>query len=157
MATDRNGGGPGALSRWAPVAAWCAVIAVFSGDAFSGGETRQILLPALALILPGASPETLLAVHDVVRKLAHPAEYAVLAWLAARAFARPERPARATWAFAILLCLVWATLDELHQATLASRTGAASDVLLDAGGAVAGLLLREGVRLWSLRAVPSRT
>ena len=136
---------PSALSRWLPVVAWAALIALFSGDAFGGDRTRTVLLPLLHFLFPGAAPETLQLMHDVVRKLAHPTEYGVFGWLAARAFDRPGRSALAIGVRSLALAAAWAALDELHQATLASRTGAPTDVAIDATGAVLGIALREAL------------
>jgi len=144
--TGADGGGgdaPGALSRWLPVVVWAAVIALFSGDAFGGDRTRMVLLPILQFLFPGASPETLQLVHDVVRKLAHPTEYGILGGLAARAFDRPGRSALAIAARSFALAATWASLDELHQATLASRTGSPLDVAIDASGAALGIAFRN--------------
>jgi VanZ family protein len=138
--------GPSAWSRWLPVVLWASLIALLSGDAFGGDRTRMILLPLLRFLLPGAAPETLQLVHDVVRKLAHPTEYAILGWLAARAFDRVERSALATATRGLALAIAWAALDELHQATLAHRTGAVTDVALDAAGAAVGVGIRDALR-----------
>jgi VanZ family protein len=127
------------------VVVWAALIGVLSSDAFSGDRTRLLLLPLLRLLLPGAAPETLALVHDLVRKLAHPVEYAVLAWLTARACAQPGRGALETAARSLALCVAWAALDELHQTTTAGRTGAVSDVAIDSIGAAIGLGFREVV------------
>jgi VanZ family protein len=148
----RRGEGPSALSRWLPVAVWAGVIAVFSSDGFSGDHTRSLLLPLLRFVLPQATPETLGLVHDVVRKLAHPTEYGILAALAARAYARPRRPPAATHALAFAATALWASLDELHQSTVASRTGAVGDVVLDLAGAAVGLFVWEIYARWRSRA-----
>jgi VanZ family protein len=143
MTTTRDA--PGALSRWLPVVVWAAAISLLSSDSFSGEQTRYLLLPVLHLVLPHAAPETLLAMHDIVRKLAHPSEYAVLGFLAARAYARPQRANAASLGLALAFCAAWAALDELHQSFVPSRTGAAADVALDTAGAIVG------VALWAAR------
>ena len=87
MSGRRPAGGP--VSRWLPVIVWAGVIWTLSSDAFSGDHTSGLLVPLLNVLLPGASPATLLAAHAAVRKLAHVTEYAVLAVLVFRALARP--------------------------------------------------------------------
>lgn len=134
--------GPGPLSRWLPVIAWVAVISVFSSDSFSGEHTREVLLPVLHALLPGAAPATLEAIHDVLRKAAHPGEYAVLGWLVARALEQPWRGTVAIALQALALCAAFAALDELHQSFVPSRGAAPTDVALDSLGAAAGLALR---------------
>lgn len=133
---------PGALSRWLPVVSWAAVISLLSSDPFSGEHSGGILLPLLSAILPGASPDTLHAVHAAARKLAHVVEYAVLGVLVFRALERPSRsPLQLAWV-SLLLCFAFATADELHQSFVPSRVGSPWDVALDTAGAALGLAAR---------------
>jgi VanZ family protein len=67
----------------------------------------------------------------VLRKLAHIAEYAVLAFLLRRVLSTP-------WAFAA--AVAYAISDELHQTFVRGREGRPRDVLIDAIGIVLGLL-----------------
>ncbi|MBY0274013.1 VanZ family protein [Candidatus Binatia bacterium] len=132
----------GVLARWVPVAAWAAVISVLSSDSFSGAHTATLLEPIFAILLPGAAPETIHATHAVVRKLAHLTEYAVLGLLVFRALDRPGRSSRAVALQALVLCALYASLDELHQSFVPSRGAAPLDVVLDTTGAALGLALR---------------
>ncbi len=125
---------------WLPPVVWMAVILVFSSDTGSGEHTSSFLLPLLQWLLPWATPAQLDLTHLLFRKTAHLVEYAVLAVLWFRAFARGHGlgPRPAAWgAFAI--ALAWACLDELLQSLQPSRTGSAMDVVLDGAGAVAAL------------------
>jgi VanZ family protein len=103
---------PAQLRLWLPVAAWAAVIFAFSS------------VPGLA---------TGLGFWDeVLRKLAHVAEYAVLGALLVRAVGH------AVPAFA--LGVAYAISDEIHQSFVEGRRGAPLDVLIDAAGVTAGVL-----------------
>lgn len=135
-----SAGGP--VSRWVPVIVWAGVIWALSSDAFSGGHTSGLLVPLLNVLLPGASPETLLAAHAAVRKLAHVVEYAVLAVLVFRALARPDRSPARTALASLLLCVAYAVLDEVHQTFVPTRLGAPLDVALDGLGAALGIAAR---------------
>ena len=112
---------PAALARaWLPVVVWCAVIFALSA------------VPSLG---------TGLGTWDlVIRKLAHMAEYAILAALLVRAGNRP----------AVVLALggLYAVSDEVHQTFVQGREGRARDVAIDVAGLVIGLLV---ARSWSLR------
>jgi VanZ family protein len=130
------------LARWVPVVAWAAVISILSSDSFSGDHTATLLQPVFALLLPGAGPETIAAAHAVLRKLAHVTEYAVLALLVFRALAQPERSVLATALGALVLCAVYASLDEFHQSFVPSRGASPVDVVLDTFGAALGLAVR---------------
>jgi VanZ family protein len=75
----------------------------------------------------------------ILRKIAHAVEYAVLASLFWRAISR--------WWPALALAIAYAATDELHQHFVRGRAGSPRDVLIDAGGALAGL----GACLWYRR------
>ncbi len=106
------------LSAWGPVVAWCALIFWFSS------------IPDLKSSLSYDYP---------LRKLAHMAEYAVLFALLRRASVGR--------AAAFALSVLYAVTDEWHQSFVPGRAGAATDVLIDAAGAltalVAGVILKR--------------
>ncbi len=106
------------VSAWLPVLVWAAVIFAFSS------------IPSLS---------TGLGLWDLVlRKLAHATEYAILGALLLRALWR-ELPAFAAG-------VAYAVTDEIHQAFVRGRHAAALDVLIDAAGVLAGILLLQRVR-----------
>lgn len=113
---------------------------MFSTDSFRGEETGRILRPLLAFLLPWTGEETLGAAHAAARKLGHFTEYAILAALVFRARRQPSRSVLQIVLSTILLCALYACLDEFHQSFVPSRTGAATDVALDSAGAVTGAL-----------------
>ena len=97
-------------------------------------------------LFPNTTPETLAVVHFVVRKIAHFTEYAILAYLAARAFCTSPRAALANRWFlaALVLIVIYALLDEYHQTYVPSRTASIYDSLIDmSGGLVMLLVLRR--------------
>ena len=99
------------LSAWLPVVAWAALIFTLSS------------IPDLGTGLGGWDL--------VLRKIAHAAEYAVLGALLFRALGR-ELPA-------VAIGIAYAVTDEVHQAFVAGRHGAAVDVLVDAVGVLVGV------------------
>ena len=82
-------------------------------------------------------------VHFVTRKLAHFTEYAILGFLAARAFRTSPRPAISSRWFLISLTLVvtYALVDEYHQSFVPTRTASVWDSLIDMAGGLTALLL----------------
>jgi len=103
---------PTALRLWAPVLVWAGLIFALSsvsglGTGFGGWDL-------------------------VLRKLAHAAEFAVLAALLLRPLRR-ELPA-------FLLGVAYAVSDEVHQHFVSGRRGAPLDVLIDAVGVGLGIL-----------------
>lgn len=109
------------LSRWAPVVGWAAVI---------------FLLSAVPSLESGLS----LTWDVILRKIAHATEFAILTFLLLRAFGRPM-PLRMV--FALALGVLYAASDEIHQAFVPGREPAGLDVLIDAVGAFAGVLIRS--------------
>jgi VanZ family protein len=107
----------------------------------SAPRTSRFVEPLIRWILPDATAETVYALHVVVRKCGHLAEYALLALLAFRALrsGRAER-FRSEWAGgALAIAVVYALVDEFHQSFVSTRSGNLGDVLVDAAGAVLAL------------------
>ena len=134
------------LSRYLPLVTWLVFISVASSDSFSANNTSRIIGPLVLWLFPNTSPETMAVIHLVTRKVAHFTEYAILAYLAARAFRGSPRPAIANRWFIISLALVvcYALLDEYHQSFVPSRTASIYDSFIDmTGGLVALLIIRR--------------
>ena len=133
---------PGTISRYLPLLLWMAFISFASTGNFSAGNTSRIIGPLVLWLFPDTSPETMLAIHGVTRKIAHLAEYAVLGLLAARAFRNSPRPGlRERWFLVSLaLIVVYALVDEYHQSYVPSRTGSFYDSLIDMTGGLAALI-----------------
>lgn len=128
------------LAYWLPPVVWMGLILLLSSDAGSAVHTRSVLLPILRALLAWATPSQLDTIHGLLRKGAHLTEYAVLAALWFRAFARGRGlgARTATWS-ALAIALGWAFVDELLQSWQLSRTGSPTDVAIDAAGAVGAL------------------
>jgi VanZ family protein len=113
------------------------VVFWFSSPAWSAARTAGFLLPLLAALLPWALPEQLDALHWLIRKTSHVAEYAVLAGLWRWALG-------GGWRASLGLSVATALLDELHQAVTPAREGSIGDVALDTLGAGAALVVLGG-------------
>jgi VanZ family protein len=130
---------------WLPPALWTCVILLASFDPFSASHTgpllETIITAMVGHLLPPAQFDL---VHFLVRKAAHLTEYGILGALLFRAIRGDRREWRPQWsAAAVLIAAVVASADEWHQTFIPSRTGAASDVVLDTvGAAVAQILIR---------------
>lgn len=125
-----------------PVVLWAACISWFSTDAFSARSTNSYIDPVLRYLFGELSAEGFRFAHTIIRKGAHFLEYAVLGVLMCRAAtASGARPSLGTVVRTIVLCGLYASLDELHQMFVPNRTGAAADVALDTIGASAGTWL----------------
>ena len=135
------------LTRWIPVVLWAACISWFSTGAFSAQSTNSYIDPLLRRLFGELSPEGFRFAHTIIRKSAHFIEYAVLGILMSRALTEPGAPIpRRIVVKTIAYCALYASLDELHQTFVPSRTGSPYDVLLDAVGATVGTLVFTLVR-----------
>jgi VanZ family protein len=132
------------VKYWLPLLLWLGVIFVGSTDLMSAEHTSRFIVPFLRWLRPDISPGTLASIHFVVRKCAHLGEYAVLALLLLRAaifMTNRKRSLAILYVGVWVACLVVATTDEFHQTLVASRGALATDIMIDSGGAILGLLL----------------
>jgi VanZ family protein len=131
------------LTHYLPLIAWLGFISFASSGSFSAGNTSRIIGPLILWLFPNATPETLATVHFITRKIAHFTEYAILGFLAARAFrTSPREPINSRWfLISVTLVVTFALLDEYHQSFVPSRTGTIFDSLIDIAGGLTALLL----------------
>jgi len=131
------------LKNWLPVFIWLGVIFLGSSDLMSAEHTSRFIVPFLRWLKPDISPETLASIHFIVRKCAHLGEYAVLALLLLRAatLTNLKRSLAILYVSVWVACLFVATTDEFHQTFVASRGASATDIMIDSGGAILGLLI----------------
>ena len=126
------------FSAWAPPLFWGAVIWHLGSDGFSESDTRGLFDSLFSRLLPWLSAEDLTRTAWLLRKLAHPTVYGLLAllcWRAASLTLDGHRMSRPLWA--LLPVGLLAVADESTQAFSQSRSGALGDVLLDVAGGLA--------------------
>lgn len=106
-------------------------------------NTSLFVRPLLEILFPGSPEEIIALYHGYIRKSAHFAEYAVLAFFAALAFSGSNnRVLRKYWHCAAFLTVVLvAVADETNQSFNPARTGSAGDVAIDAAGGLTMILL----------------
>lgn len=131
------------LVGWGPVLGWLVVIAWLSGEGFSDEQTAAWLVGAPLLDALWIPPALVDTANLILRKSAHFVEYAILSMLTFRALGvgAGARPIRRRIAGALLLAVVCAALDEIHQATTVTRSGSPRDVLINGLGAAGGVLV----------------
>ncbi len=136
---DQRENGSGA---YAPLIVWMAFISFASSNEFSAVNTSRIVRPLLLWLFPNISEESIGLAHFLVRKAAHFTEYAILGFLAARAFTGSSREfLQRSWFLAgLLLIALHALLDEYHQSFVPSRTGSLYDSVIDIAGGLIGLI-----------------
>ena len=145
--------------NWWPVAVWLVVIRLESTDYASSANTLGLLYKIAVTIFGPINPALLITLNSVARKSGHFIGYAILSWLAFLALKYTHRDRlrpllqrrwemffrdlwQFDWAFiAVLLSMVTAAFDEMHQAGISSRTGRWQDVVIDTTGAIVAQLL----------------
>ena len=138
------------LWRYAPLIFWMAAIFFASTGELSASNTALLIEPLIRWFMPHVANEHIVFLHLLVRKAGHLSEYAILGWLAARAFGTSTHPhLRRRWFMAslILIC-VYAFSDEYHQSFVPSRTASIYDSMIDICGGLTGLGLTA---LWKTR------
>jgi VanZ family protein len=133
----------GRIARYAPLFLWIGVIFFLSSSFGAASNTSRFIRPLLEWLFPNALPETLTIYHGYIRKFAHFAEYAILAFWASRAFRSSLRKfLQNNWVvFSLALVVLTALIDELNQSFNSQRTGAIYDVALDCFGGVFMILI----------------
>lgn len=127
---------PAWIRAWWPAFVWAGVIFFMSTDTFSAEHTAWILEPVIRWLFPSLRPDQFELVHHYVRKTAHFSEYFVFALFLYRGARSGRKGWRWSWGLtALFLATGYATLDEIHQAFVVSRTASPYDSLLDSAGA----------------------
>ncbi|MDQ6652099.1 MAG: VanZ family protein [Acidobacteriota bacterium] len=131
------------LWRYGPLIFWIVFISFASTSAFSSLNTSTVMRPLLLLIFPNLSDAQMAAIHFLIRKVAHFTEYAILAFLARRAFISSSFALfqRRWFQIGLLLVVIHALLDEFHQSFVPSRTPSIYDSAIDVAGGLTVLLI----------------
>ncbi len=138
-----NSSASGRTWRYGPVVLWMIVISIASTAEFSSMNTSRFLGPFLHWLFPNLSGAGLAAIHFLLRKAGHFTEYAILAFLASRAFVTSSNAfIRRHWfGLGLLLVTCYALLDEFHQSFVPSRAASLYDCAIDVAGGLTVLLI----------------
>ncbi len=129
--------------RYGPLLFWIVFISFASTSEFSAANTSQLVRPIILWLFPNISEARLAAAHFLTRKVGHFSEFAVLAFLARRAFITSSREfiQRYWFQLGLVLVVIYALLDEYHQSFVPSRTPSIYDSAIDIAGGLALLLV----------------
>lgn len=106
------------ILNWLAVLLWMGVIYYFSAQP----DLKSELEPIWDLIF---------------RKIAHMAEFFILAFLLFRAYLGNKMIAGWALFLAVFIAIIYAIFDEYHQTLIDGRTGSSFDVIIDSVGVLA--------------------
>ena len=129
---------------------WAIFIVEFSGqpwsESFHTSSVVEDFILKMVSWMPGGQDiaKQLLEIFPV-RKIAHFVEYMILGGLSAASWvlyqAEEKENRKPFFLIAWGFCVLFAVLDELHQAFVPGRTSSIRDILLDSVGALFGAFL----------------
>ena len=125
-----------------------------STGAFSESHTMRLMMYLIRAVFPSGLPaHTLLLLQTVIRKSAHVTEYFVLSLLTFRAMRHGSMDHHALrWSIlTILVVVLIASADEIHQAFIPSRTSSIVDVGIDTVGGLFAQCVRVLFNAFRLR------
>ena len=129
---------------------WAIFIVEFSGQPWSesfhtSSVVEDFILKMVSLMPVGQDIAKQLLEIFTVRKIAHFVEYMILGGLSAASWvlyqAEEKENRKPFFLIAWGFCVLFAVLDELHQAFVPGRTSSIRDILLDSVGALFGAFL----------------
>lgn len=138
------------IFSWALVIIWMAVIFLFSHQ--PGSESSELstgIVRRIINIVQTVFPNTELdqeILSLIIRKTAHFTIYMILGLLIINALCIYNISRTRAFILAILICILYAISDELHQLYIPGRSGQLTDVLIDSAGALCGILLMTAIR-----------
>lgn len=133
---------------WILVLLWMALIFYLShqpatkSNGLSKGTT-EIIVKTVEKVAPKVDINKRNFNH-IIRKNAHLFAYLVLGILVANGLRSIGVVGYRAIGFALLICVIYAISDEVHQLFVPGRGGQVKDVLIDSAGAVVGILGYNG-------------
>jgi len=155
--------------NWWPVAVWLVIISLESTNYASARNTFGLLYQVWTMLFGRVDLQLIAVMDTVLRKCGHFIGYAILSGLVFRALKGTQRDRlkfvvqrtwgthfRDVWQFewaiiAVLMTVVIASLDEIHQTFLDSRTGRWQDVAIDTSGALLMQVLIYALTVHAMR------
>ena len=131
---------------WLLVILWMSLIFYLShqvaeeSSSLSGGITDQIV-EMIDRVVGIDLDFNFDAANHIIRKNAHFFIYLVLGVLVLNALRSSGLKGTRAIAFALLICLVYAISDEVHQLFVAGRGGQLKDVVIDSCGSTLGIFI----------------
>ena len=117
---------------------WMNLVFGFSGQ---DGEQSSGISYKISMLITGNNEEIAKIIEPYIRKIAHFSEYAVgaiLIYLLIYTF--PKVPSKIRNISSIIITIIYAISDEIHQLYIPGREGKIVDVYIDTLGIITGIL-----------------
>ena len=126
--------------KWVCLLTWMLVIFLFSHQPHSGQATHSILEKIIPVLKEKEYTET---INFIIRKIAHLTEYFILAFFMNSLLKEYKITSTKRHIYTILLCLLYACTDEVHQLFVIGRTGNWKDCIVDTIGSTLYILIKK--------------
>ena len=135
--------------RWGLVIVWMSGIFLLSHQrASESSELSRIITKLLYSVAYRIFPQIdfdFTTLSFIVRKAAHFIAYLILGCLVMNGFIDKKIPATKWLGWALVVCVLYAVSDEIHQLYVPGRAGQVRDVFIDSVGALMGIGLYFGM------------
>ena len=138
------------LLPWILVILWMALIFFLSHQpAIESNQLSSGIIKRIYDIIKMIAPDIRLdleSLNHIIRKLAHFGVYMILGFLLANGLRYNKKSRINAILLALLICILYAISDEIHQIFIPGRSGQVSDVLIDSLGGLVGIVLLDLLR-----------
>lgn len=131
------------IKYWLLVIFWMCFVFWMSTETFSSEHTFSLVETVLRFLVSKLSFQEMVLIHKSIRKTGHVIEYFILGLLLFRAF-RGSSPGSWNWRWsllAVMIVVLWAVSDELHQSFVPKRTASVVDMGIDTAGGILAQLV----------------
>ena len=115
------------------------MILIFTMSSFDATESTNQSNFIVNIITNIFKIENIELLSFIIRKLAHFTEYLILGLLVANMFTKNN--INNLYLISIILCIIYATSDEIHQLFVPGRACQLRDILIDSIGSITGVYL----------------
>jgi len=141
---------------WLLVIAWMCIIFLFSSKPAQQSDTQSLfVIQEINKLANSFGFQGELLDNNwnyFIRKSAHAWEYAVLCMLLYLAVSALGARGKKLFLGALLVCIIYAITDEIHQAFVPGRAARVTDVIIDTAGGFLGLIIMRILNdLWQKR------
>lgn len=128
---------------WTAVIAWMALIFFLSHQPATvsselSSEVTEVIIEIIETVAPNTQFE-FGNLNHLVRKNAHFFAYLLLGLLTINALRRSGSTGYPSAGVALVICILYAISDEVHQLFVPGRSGEVRDVIIDTAGASVGI------------------